>query len=144
RIGFIIGGQPFHPALRYADFVLAESEQQANGIRNFFERSVPVNVLCKYVNWPLAKRLYVESRIATTKKYDIVTVGRFEAYKNQIELQRFFGRYRIAMIGDGPCLEAVRSAAAGNADVTFFGAIANDAVLRVIAESRLTVHPSLS
>src|SRR5262249_26199746 len=56
RIGFIIGGQPFHPALRYADFVLAESEQQANGIRNFFERSVPVNVLSKYVNWPLAER----------------------------------------------------------------------------------------
>jgi hypothetical protein len=141
KIGFIVGGVSVHPVLDHADFVLTESQRQSHEIGEFLGRSIPVQLLSKYVNWEFADQLYANS--AEPKKFDIVNVGFFEERKNQIQLKPFFGKYRIAIVGHGPTLASVQQAAEGCENVMFFGDLPNDEALRIISQSRLMVHTSL-
>ena len=143
RIGFILGGSAVDPQLSRADFVLAESEGQISQIRTAVSRPLPCTTLAKYIDWETADRVHAERQAAGVARHDIVNVGSFEPRKNQMALQAFFGRYRVAFVGAGEMLAPVTEAASGHADVTLFGAKTNAETLGIVAHSRLMVHASV-
>ncbi|MFC7474976.1 glycosyltransferase [Dankookia sp. GCM10030260] len=143
RVGLILGGMAVDPMLARADFVLTESQGQIDAIHKALGRPLPCRTLAKYLDWDLADRLYAARRAGAVPDFDIVNVGSFEPRKNQIALKAFFGRYRIAMVGDGECLNAVKQAAVGMPDIHLLGGLPNDATLEIIGRSRLMVHASL-
>jgi glycosyltransferase involved in cell wall biosynthesis len=143
RIGFILGGTAVDPMLTRADFVLTESREQIGAIHEALGYSLPCQILAKYVDWDLADRIYAKRCANAHRDFDIVNVGSFEPRKNQIALEPFFGRHRIAMVGAGECLGAVAQAAEGKPDVHLLGGLSNEATLEVIGRARLMVHASL-
>ncbi|MBK1658387.1 glycosyltransferase family 4 protein [Paracraurococcus ruber] len=142
RIGFILGGNAVEPELVHADFVLTESDRQAALVRTAVKDAVLCQVLPKYINWPVADRVF-QTRLQAAPRYDIVNVGQFEPRKNQIELQAFFADHAVALIGDGETRPQVELSAKDFPKVEFLGSRPNDQVLETIGLSRIMVHCSL-
>jgi glycosyltransferase involved in cell wall biosynthesis len=140
RIGCIIGGIAVDPILERAHFVLTEGDDQIAAIRAALGRPLPCRPLAKYIDWAVADAAHAA---AEDPLYDLVNVGKFEPRKNQIGLRPFFGRHRLAIIGDGETFEAVAAAATGQPQVHLPGVLPNAEVLRVMARSRLMVHTSV-
>ena len=141
RCAVIIGGVSEHPLIGRAGLVFTESARQADLIRSTVASDVRVEVLAKYLDWPGVKSAISKASVAG-KTYDIVNVGFFEPRKNQIGLSLFYGKYKIAYVGHGPTMDAVRAAAEGHQGIAFLGNLSNSSVLEVVASSRIMAHTS--
>ncbi|MGG5821036.1 glycosyltransferase family 4 protein [Falsiroseomonas sp. HW251] len=142
RHGFIVGGSVRDAILDSAALVLAEYEEQ---LARHFPRHLAEGgamVLPKWVDWTLAG----DGTPAEAPDFDIVNVGTFaDERKNQAALLPFAAKRRIALVGGGKRLPALREAvrAARHAgQVRFFGHVEHARVFEVLRRSRLMVHTS--
>jgi glycosyltransferase involved in cell wall biosynthesis len=142
--GFIVGGGVRDRILDGAALVLGEYEEQLARHFPLHAEAGRAMVLPKWVDWTLAG----DGAPAEAPDFDIVNVGTFaEERKNQAALLPFASGRRIAFVGGGkhlPALrDAVRAARAGS-KVRLFGRLDQPRVFDVLRRSRVMVHTSLS
>jgi len=143
RAGFIVGGGVTDALLEQAVLVLGEYREQ---LARHFPALLAAGralVLPKWIDLAAAGPGRPISAAKAT--YDIVNVGTFaEKRKNQGALLPLANRHRIAMVGAGPLLAAVRKSVptADRARVHFLGKLPHPQVFATLQRARLLVHTS--
>jgi glycosyltransferase involved in cell wall biosynthesis len=139
RYGLIVGGGVTDPLLDGAAMVFGEYREQ-------LQRHFPAHLaagramaLPKHIDLALAG----DGRPPNKAEFDIVNVGTFaEKRKNQVTLLPFGERHRIAFVGGGPPMAAMRREARHQPNIRFFGRLPHAEVFDVLRRSRIMVHPS--
>lgn len=134
RVALIAAGGARDPITPFADYVLAETQEQVD---RYLAPELPrsrVAILPKLT--ALARHPQT-----VTKDIDIVNVGSFTENKNQLALIPLARRYRIALIGHGSLWSHVKSAAEPYGDrISMPGNLPRDSVPDYLSRSRLMVH----
>lgn len=136
RFAFIVGGGTKDIWAPYADYILAETQQQIDDNFQEQQRQGRVAILPK-LNLPQSFQL------STKKDFDVINVGGFTANKNQKALIPLARDFRMAMIGDGELFSSVKEMAKPYIDNVYMpGNLSKDQIPLLIARSRLMVHPA--
>lgn len=139
RYAFIVGGGARDIAEPEAGFVLAETPAQ---LRRHFRRRVAADT-AEIFPKVVAPQDFQQS---TDHEFDIISVGSLIDRKNHVALAPLCANYRVAIIGAGHTDAAIRRAAerVGASPPYLPGAVPRSEIPRLIARSRLMVHPSLN
>lgn len=133
-----VGGGTKDVLVPFADYILGEtSEQLASFYSRHWQRG-RATVLPKLLQ---SNRF----RSSERKDFDIVCVGSFKPRKNFRALLPLFGRYRIALLGDGEEYQSIRREALPHGNSVFMpGDVSPEDVPDYISRARILVHPATS
>jgi glycosyltransferase involved in cell wall biosynthesis len=139
RIGLVVGGGVEDPLLPRAALILGEYREQ---LQRCFRAQLTERralVLPKWIDLSLAG----SGKPPREPEFDIVNVGNFnEARKNQEALLPLTDRHRIAFVGGGRTMNAVRRNAARRDYANFLGRLDHTEVFGVLQRSAIMAHTS--
>lgn len=134
RLALMTAGQAHDVLQDQADYILAETDTQ---IRRHFQaagRAGRAGVLPKLVASAAAAP-------PAPPRFDVVNAGRFTVNKNQMAVLPLADAFRLALVGDGECWQAVHAQALQQAQPVYMPGHLDPAQTQaVIAGSRLMVH----
>lgn len=134
RFAFMTAGGTKDILAPYADYILAETQQQID--ENFQEQQTQgrVDILPK-LNLPGS------FQASEDKDYDIINVGGFTKNKNQESLIPLAKTYKVAMIGDGLLFDQIKNMIQPYKENVYMpGNLPREEIPSLIARSRLMVH----
>lgn len=134
---FQVGGATKDPILKFADYILAETDIQMKIDFKYHHNINRVSILPGYVppqSFPISQK----------KQYDIVSVGRLMDFKNHKALLPLINNYRVIIVGDGENYEFFKKISSSNRNLIVTGYLKYDNVLKIISQSKIMVHPSKS
>ena len=136
---FIIGGEIDYELLSLKRNSLILEEYHDQVVREFVHPSNYINLISKYISGLDTLSFKGKSEPI----YDIINIGNFnEPRKNQELLFPLFDKYKIAFVGGGSRLSAMRELSSSYKDITFTDYIPSEIVLDYLSKSKIMVHCS--
>lgn len=116
--------------------------------RRFLTKDSQMTVIPNGIDREAIRELALKDHVRKHKGILLMTVGRLNYEKNiKVPVEALAAvcnenlRYRV--IGDGPQMEEIKNAAAGNPYIEFTGQIPREEVLKNLAEADIVIMPSL-